>query len=303
MCFLYCSLATGNTLLSLSRDLVADPKSLYRALANSNITTWVSTPSFAEMCLVERTFNRTLLRHVRRFLFCGEILLPDTVRLLLDRFPGAEIWNFYVPTETTVATTSVRIDRDLLNRYETLPVGRPMPGTELFLVDENCKMLPPASRGEIVIKGPSVSPGYLARPDLTATRFFEEDGERAYRTGDRGKFRDGLLFFEGRMDNQIKLSGYRIELGDLETNLRALPMVRDAAVFPVTKNGKVRWLAAFVVPRTDFNAADPNLMSTLREHLRARVPAYMLPRKFVVMEAFPLTANGKVDRCKLAESL
>lgn len=300
---LYCSLATGNTLLSIGRDLVADPKSLYRALANSNITTWVSTPSFAEMCLVERTFNRTLLRHVRRFLFCGEILLPDTVRLLLDRFPGAEIWNFYGPTETTVATTSVRIDRDLLNRYETLPVGRPMPGTELFLVDENCKMLPPASRGEIVIKGPNVSPGYLARPDLTATRFFEEDGERAYRTGDWGKFRDGLLFFEGRMDNQIKLSGYRIELGDLETNLRALPMVRDAAVFPVTKNEKVRWLAAFVVPRTGFNAADPNLMSTLREHLRARVPAYMLPRKFVVMEAFPLTANGKVDRRKLAESL
>ncbi len=227
---LYCSLATGGTLLSISRDLVANSKLLYRTLANSNVTTWVSTPSFAEMCLVERTFNRALLQRVRRFLFCGEILLPDTARLLLDRFPGAEVWNMYGPTDTTVATTSVRIDRDVLEKYSPLPVGRPLPGTDLFVVDENRNILPSGSRGEIVIRGPNVSPGYLARPDLTAARFFEEGGQRAYRTGDWGRFRDGLLFFEGRIDNQIKLNGYRIELGDLETNLRALPMVRDAAV-------------------------------------------------------------------------
>jgi D-alanine--poly(phosphoribitol) ligase subunit 1 len=300
---LYCSLVTGGTLLSISRDLVASPKLLYRALANSNITTWVSTPSFAEMCLVERTFNRALLQRVRRFLFCGEILLPDTARLLLDRFPGAEVWNMYGPTETTVATTSVRIDRDILDKYPALPVGRPMPGTEVFVTDENRKILPPGSRGEIVIKGPNVSPAYLARPDLTAAHFFEEGGQRAYRTGDWGRFRDGLLFFEGRIDNQIKLNGYRIELGDLEANLRALPMVRDAAVIPVVKNGKVQWLAGFVVPSEDFEAPDPGLATTLRERLRERLPAYMLPRKFVIIDAFPITANGKVDRSKLAESL
>jgi D-alanine--poly(phosphoribitol) ligase subunit 1 len=300
---LYCSLATGGTLVSISRDLVADPKLLYRALANSNITTWVSTPSFAELCLIERTFNQDLLQCLHRFLFCGEVLLPDTVGLLLDRFPGAEIWNLYGPTETTVATTSVRIDRDVLDKYETLPVGHPMSGTELFLVDENRNRLPSGSRGEIVIKGPNVSPGYLARPDLTATCFFEERGQRAYRTGDWGRFQDGLLFFEGRIDNQIKLSGYRIELGDLETNLRALPMVRDAAVLPVVKNDKVRWLVAFVVPSANFEAVDQGLISTIRDRLRERVPTYMLPRKFVITHGFPITANGKVDRRKLAESL
>jgi D-alanine--poly(phosphoribitol) ligase subunit 1 len=300
---LYCSLVTGGTLLSISRDLVANPKLLYRALADSNITTWVSTPSFAEMCLVERTFNRALLQRVRRFLFCGEILLPATARLLLDRFPGAEVWNLYGPTETTVATTSVRIDRGVLEKYSALPVGRPMPGTEIFLTDEKRKTLPPGSRGEIVIKGPNVSPGYLARPDLTAARFFEEAGQRAYRTGDWGRFQDGLLFFEGRIDNQIKLNGYRIELGDLEANLRALPMVRDAAVLPVVKNGKVQWLAGFVVPSADFQAGYAGLTTTLRERLRERLPAYMVPRKFVIKDAFPITANGKVDRRKLAESL
>jgi len=300
---LYCGLATGGTVFSISRDLLASPKLLYQALANSNITTWVSTPSFAEMCLIERTFNRALLQRVRRFLLCGEILLPVTVRLLLDRFPGAEIWNLYGPTEITVGTTSVRIDRDILEKYSTLPIGRPMPGTELFVIDENRNRLPPGSRGEIVVKGPNVSPGYLARPDLTATHFFEESGQRAYRTGDWGRFRDGLLFFEGRIDNQIKLNGYRIELGDLEANLRALPMVRDAAVLPVLKNGKVRWLAAFVVPGANLGAVDPALTTTIRERLRERLPAYMLPRKFVVVDAFPITANGKVDRQKLAEAL
>ena len=300
---LYCSMVTGSTLFSISRDVLANPRLLYQALAESNITTWVSTPSFAEMCLVERTFDRTMLQRLRRFLFCGEPLLPATVSLLFQRFPAAEIWNLYGPTEATVATTSVRIDRDILKKYSALPVGRPMPGTDVFLVDENRSRVPRGFRGEIVIKGPNVSPGYLARPDLTATHFFEENGQRAYRTGDWGTFRDGLLFFDGRIDTQIKLTGYRIELGDLEANLRALPMVRDAAVIPVIKNGRVQWLAAFVVPGADSKATEQSLTTDVREHLRQRLPSYMLPRKFVVIDAFPLTANGKVDRQKLAESL
>ena len=300
---LYCSLATGGTLFSMSRDLLTSPKLLYRALADSNITTWVSTPSFAEMCLVERTFNQAMLQRLRRFLFCGEILLPDTARLLLDRFPGVEIWNLYGPTETTVATTSIQIDRELLNKYASLPIGRPMPGTDVFLIDAKSNVLPSGSRGEIVIRGPNVSPGYIARPDLTEARFFKQDGQRAYRTGDWGRVRDGMLFFEGRTDDQIKLAGHRIELADIEANLRALPVVRDAVVLPVAKNGRVQWLAGFVVPSADFKGADSALATTLRKRVRECLPAYMLPRKFVFMDAFPITTNGKVDKRKLAQSL
>jgi Non-ribosomal peptide synthetase modules and related proteins len=98
-----------------------------------------------------------------------------------------------------------------------------MPGTKIFIVDENGAELPANERGEIIIAGPNVSPGYAGRPDLTARAFFEYRGLRAYKTGDLGRFRDSLLFFEGRIDEQIKLSGYRIELGDVEANLRALP--------------------------------------------------------------------------------
>src|SRR6059058_3421922 len=207
----YCSLATGGTLFSISRDLVAKPKALYRTLGSSNVTTWVSTPSFAQMCLVEEKFGEAMLPHVRRFLFCGETLAPQTAALLLERFPGAEVWNSYGPTEATVATTSVRIGRTILEKYSPLPVGRPMPGTEVFVMNERGEALPANKRGEIVIAGPNVSPGYLGRPDLTAAVFFQHGSQRAYRTGDLGRFHDKLLFFEGRIDEQIKLYGYRIE--------------------------------------------------------------------------------------------
>ena len=300
---LYCSLATGGTLFSTSRDRIANPKELYRALASSGVTTWVSTPSFAQMCLVEEKFGEAMLPRVRRFLFCGETLPPQTAAQLLKRFPKAEVWNMYGPTEATVATTSMRVDAAILERYSPLPVGHAMPGTEILLVNRNREVVPPDERGGIIIVGPNVSPGYLARPDLTADAFFQHRGQRAYRTGDFGRFRNGLLFFEGRMDEQIKLSGYRIELGDVEANLRALATVRDAVVLPVIKDGAAQSLAAFVVLAVRDDASHFNLSQRLRKQLSERLPAYMLPRKFAFFDTFPMTANGKVDRASLAKSL
>jgi len=300
---LYCSLATGGTLFSISRDRIANPKELYRALASSGVTTWVSTPSFAQMCLVEEKFGEAMLPRVRRFLFCGETLPPQTAAQLLKRFPKAEVWNMYGPTEATVATTSMRVDAAILERYSPLPVGHAMPGTEILLVNRNREVVPPDERGGIIIVGPNVSPGYLARPDLTADAFFQHRGQRAYRTGDFGRFRNGLLFFEGRMDEQIKLSGYRIELGDVEANLRALATVRDAVILPVIKDGAAQSLAAFVVLAVRDDASHFNLSQRLRKQLSERLPTYMLPRKFAFFDTFPMTANGKVDRASLAKSL
>jgi D-alanine--poly(phosphoribitol) ligase subunit 1 len=255
------------------------------------------------MCLTEEKFREAMLPHVRRFLFCGETLAPQTATCLLERFPSAALWNTYGPTETTVATTSVRVDRAVLEKYSPLPIGRAMPGTEIFVVDENGQPLPANQRGEIIIAGPNVSPGYLGRPDLTANAFFRHRGQRAYRTGDWGRFRDDLLFFEGRIDQQIKLYGYRIELGDVEANLRALSFVRDAVVIPIVKNGAAQSLAAFVVPSTRAEQSHFELSDTLRKQLGERLPAYMLPRKFVFLDAFPMTAHGKADRGRLAASL
>jgi D-alanine--poly(phosphoribitol) ligase subunit 1 len=209
----------------------------------------------------------------------------------------------YGPTEATVAATSVRIDHKILEKYAPLPVGRPMPGTEVFVANEKREILPANKRGEIIIAGPNVSPGYLARSDLTADAFFQRCGQRAYCTGDWGRFRDNLLFFEGRIDQQIKLYGYRIELGDVEANLRALAPVRDAIVIPVMKNGTAQSLAAFVVLNARNEESHFELTHRLRKELGERLPAYMLPRKFVFLDAFPMTANGKADRARLAEWL
>jgi D-alanine--poly(phosphoribitol) ligase subunit 1 len=300
---LYLTLATGGTLYSLTSDQITNPKRLYQALAASTTTSWVSTPSFVRMCLVERTFAQAMLPRLRRFLFCGETLPPEVAGQLLARFPNSEVWNTYGPTEATVATTSIRVDHGVLARYSPLPVGRPKPDTRILLLDEDGREAPPGERGEIVIVGANVSPGYLGRHDLTAHAFRMLDGVRAYRTGDYGRFRDGLLFFEGRIDDQIKLHGYRVELGDVEAHLRALPDVQDAAVLPVPREGAPESLEAFVIPARPLDIPEAEAARRLRADLGDRLPVYMLPRRIVFRDAFPLTANGKVDRRRLADLL
>ena len=300
---LFASLVTGGTLFSITKDHVANLKALYAAFHASALTTWVSTPSFAQMCLIERTFAQPMLPHLRRFLFCGETLAPETASQLLDRFPEAEVWNTYGPTEATVATTSVRITREVLAKWSPLPVGAAMPGTRVVILGENGERVSDGERGEIVIAGPNVSPGYLGRDDLTAKAFFDLDGVRAYRTGDWGRERAGQIFFEGRRDSQVKVNGYRIELGDLEANLRALPEIADAVVLPVEKHGRIDALAAVVVLAVEKTGSDFAFTAQLKTRLGERLPAYMIPRKFLYVDAFPMTANGKADRRKLGEML
>jgi D-alanine--poly(phosphoribitol) ligase subunit 1 len=300
---LYLSLTSGGTLFSISKEEISNLPKLYKALAKSGVTTWVSTPSFAQMCLAERTFDAAMLPQLRRFLFCGETLASDTAAQLIGRFPDAQVWNTYGPTETTVATTSIRIDREILARFAPLPIGKAMPGSQVAVLDANLRRVPEGDRGEIVIAGPNVSPGYLGRDDLTAKAFFELDGMRAYRTGDSGHEQNGYLFFDGRMDEQIKLFGYRIELGDLEANLRALPEIADAAVLPLRKGERVDSLVAFVVLAGTRVGSDFEISARFKKQLGERLPAYMLPRKFYFLDAFPLTANGKTDRRRLAEML
>ncbi len=300
---LYLSFQTGGTLFSIGKEETSDFKKLYAALGRSEVTTWVSTPSFARMCLAERSFAEALLPRLDRFLFCGETLAPHTASRLLDRFPRAEVWNTYGPTEATVACTSVRVDREVLARYPTLPVGVPMPGSRITVADADFQPVPDGEPGEILIAGPNVSPGYLGRPDLTRAAFFETGGLPVYRTGDVGYMRDGMLFFENRMDGQVKVNGYRIEIGDIEANLCALSSIEDAVVLPVLKEGAAQSLAAFVIASGRGVESDFEIGNRLRVELAERLPAYMLPRRFLVLDEFPMTANGKTDRRKLAELL
>jgi len=301
---LYPSLTTGGTLVSLTRDDIGDFSRLYRTLKGADLTVWVSTPSFARLCLAEPAFGARMLPRLRRFLFCGETLTPDDARQLLERFPDASVWNTYGPTEATVATTSIRITLDVLARHSVLPVGRTKPGTVIRITaDGSLDPLPDGAAGEIMIAGDNVSPGYVGDAMLTRRKFQSMDGLAAYRTGDIGRVEGGLLFFHGRRDDQIKLRGHRIELGDVEAGLCAIQGVSAAVVLPVTRNGAVDALAAFVIAQSHADDPEPARLRWLRCEVQRQLPRYMHPRTMRFVDRFPMTANGKIDRRELLARL
>jgi D-alanine--poly(phosphoribitol) ligase subunit 1 len=313
------SLAGGGTLWSVDREQAANLKELFASLGESRLTFWVSTPSFAEMCLADRGFYAGLLPEVKYFLFCGEVLTNDTAARLKSRFPQARVENMYGPTEACVAVTSLTVTADILAECNPLPVGKPKPDCRIIVcrpeeldsfMREESPPAPPepvqdGQRGEIVIAGPSVSIGYLNNPGQSGKAFFtwESGGRvwRAYRTGDAGFWRGGHLFYQGRLDFQLKLYGYRIEPGDIEEHLRRVDGVENAVVLGVVPNGRVAFLKAFVT--TNEPVADEfEARLKLRKSLQQKLPGYMIPRSFAFLDRMPVTPNGKVDRRGLLEA-
>ena len=296
---LYTCLASGGKLVTLSKDIQASYKLLLPKLASSKTNVWVSTPSFADMCLVDKTFTKELMPDLELFLFCGETLTLSTARQLHERFPNAIIVNTYGPTESTVAVTEVIIEESHLASEEALPVGKPKDGTILEIVDTTGNCVPDGEEGEINILGNTVSTGYFRAPEQTNKAFYtkEIDGvtTRGYHTGDLGFMKDGMLHYLGRMDLQVKMHGYRIEIGDIENNLLEINNISQAVVVPNVKEGKVRNLVAFVkADKGDKSnlAAGKEIKGELKKYL----PEYMVPKKIVFMDEIPRTPNGKLDR-------
>lgn len=295
----YTSLWCGGTLQMISRKTQNSMKDLTKLFAESKINYWVSTPSFAEMCCSEPSFNDGLLPELKEFYFCGETLTNRTAGNLRERFPEAKIINTYGPTETTVAVTSVEISNEMIESGTPLPVGAPGAGTVITIVDETGRCVEDGERGEIVISGETVSAGYYKSESQTA-RVFCGNRIRSYHTGDKGYMQEGELHFCGRMDMQVKYHGYRIELGDIENNLLHITDIRQAAVVPKMKSGAIKTLVAFIsgmgIP------AEPYAESKrVKAFLRSRLPEYMVPKKIIFLDKIPVTANGKADRRALKE--
>lgn len=303
------ALSTGGCLHAVEREETEDLRALFADLRASGVEVWTSTPSFADLCLVDRSFDERLLPDVRLFLFCGEALRRSTAAALRERFPRARIANTYGPTESTVAVTYVEIGDAELAGERPLPVGAARPGTELRIVDPETGAPCEAGRtGEIVIVGDTVAKGYLRNPEKTAAAFFDAtlaDGSpaRAYRTGDAGHLDEsGMLYCDGRFDSLVKVNGFRIELEDVEENLGALPLVKQAAVVPVRRRERVAYLKACVVLRDRPAGTDFEIARLIKARLAERVPGYMVPRAVTLVGELPLTCNGKVDRKALAEA-
>ncbi|AYU54709.1 D-alanine--poly(phosphoribitol) ligase subunit DltA [Staphylococcus debuckii] len=289
---IYPCLFTGGTLNLVDKDMIKKPKLLNDMLQQTPINVWVSTPSFIEMCLLLPTLEEKQYPSLKEFFFCGEILPHRTAKALTERFPSAVIYNTYGPTEATVAVTSVQITPEILEQYNPLPVGQARPGTTLSTTDE----------GELVIAGNSVSAGYLKNKEKTDAVFSLEGDTRTYHSGDKAKFEDQQWFIQGRIDFQIKMNGYRMELEEIETILRQSEHVREAIVVPIYKNGKVTQLIGAVVPAETVED-NAELSHAIKTDLKSSLPEYMIPRKFVWMDQLPLTSNGKIDRKKIAEEL
>lgn len=404
----YTALVCGGTIASLDKGTMATPADTMEFLKNQQVNYWVSTPSFADMILAEKTFNAQNYPDIKVFFFCGERLTKTTANKLIEAFPNAKVINTYGPTESTVAISSVEICSEHIDSQDELPVGVVKFGTKVFIhregdtiqdllnenivnekiynqkveeglkpkdvlasqevdegfkgkdalasqeVDEGLKQkdalasqemeegfkqndalasqeveegLKPkdafASQelekgfigkdtmvtqepeiGEILIEGNTVAKGYFKMPEKTAIAFEVvkmKNGQlrRLYHTGDLGYFKNGMLYCVGRTDLQVKVHGYRMELGDIEANILLKEEVEAVCVVPKRKDGKIRSLVAYVVSPSACGTFED--AKSIKQHLRGLLPEYMIPKKIKFIDRLPMTSNGKVNRKALEE--
>jgi amino acid adenylation domain-containing protein len=234
------------------------------------------------------------LSPVRQLASGGDALSPGHASQALATLPGTRLWNGYGPTECTTFTCCAVVEGPL---GASVPVGRPIANTRVYVVDAAIGLVPAGVAGELWVGGDGLARGYLARPDLTADRFVPDPfggdpGARLYRTGDRVRWlADGQLEFLGRIDRQVKIRGFRIEPGEVERALLEHESVAEAAVL-VRETGGEKTLMAYATARSGATLTS----SGLRSYLRERLPEYMVPGAFVILPSFPLTGSGKVDR-------
>jgi amino acid adenylation domain-containing protein len=269
-----------------------------RTIREHGVTTlWLTSGLFNLM--VEQRLED--LRPLRQLLAGGDVLSPRHVRTVLENLPDCRLINGYGPTENTTFTCCHTM------RYpdrvpETIPIGKPISNTQVYILDEQMNPLPPGQTGELYAAGDGLARGYLNNPEATAERFVpnpfvSRDDERMYRTGDLARWReDGVIEFLGRIDNQVKILGHRIEPEEVETVLRMNKDVRQVCVVVDPGDSGSKRLVAYYVADTVHEPSP----SDLRTFLKGKVPHYMVPALFVPMKALPLSSTGKVDRSALS---
>lgn len=264
-------------------------EALGAVLRTKGVTTLWLTAGLFHLMVDERIED---LRGVRQLLAGGDVLSPAHVRKAFETLPDCQLINGYGPTENTTFTCCHSITRADLDG-SAVPLGKPIANTTVHILDETMAPVPIGATGELYIGGDGLARGYWREPELTATKFVATNaGARLYKSGDLARWRaDGSVEFIGRADHQVKISGYRIELGEIETALRRHEHVRDAVVLARESGDGRKDLVAYTIP---------SLPLPLRAFLRQTLPEYLIPVDFIAMEAFPLTANGKIDRRALA---
>lgn len=284
-----------------SRKALLNPSQFIR---DSGLTVWFSVPSIALMMKALGALKPGVFPSLRWSLFCGEPLAVDLATAWAGAAPHSTLENLYGPTEVTIACTAYRWhghESALESEDDIVPIGYPLPGMKALVADEVLREVPPGEEGELLMAGPQVALGYWRESEKTAECFVIPPGKQStyYRTGDRvcRHIADGPLKFRGRLDHQIKVQGYRVELLEIEALLKKEAGV-DAAIavgWPLRANG-AGGIEAFVTSA----AVD---VDSVRERLKAKLPRYAVPRKIHIIDLWPLNSNGKIDRGQLLKLL
>lgn len=293
------ALLNGAATVIIDREVLLDPEKLKSSFIDYVVSSILVTPSLFNFII---TICPDAFRTLSYLMIGGEAFNLHALRSLPLKAWPKNIYNVYGPTENTTYTLYYPIGLDDLTA-ESMPLGKPINKTEVFILDEQLQLADVGVLGEIYVGGDGVARGYLNRPDLTVEKFItteisgESEPKRLYKTGDLGwKRTDGVFMYSGRLDNQIKLQGYRIEAEEVETQLLNTGLLLEAIVCPIKKEGDEGYLLAFVVPKDPSTFNSKQLLSELQQCL----PPYMLPRIHMV-GAIPLNPNGKADRPKLLE--
>jgi amino acid adenylation domain-containing protein/thioester reductase-like protein len=291
---IFLPLSVGAQIVIASDREVSDGVLLAQAMETSGTTVMQATPATWRLLVATGWQGNRQLK-----IICGgEAMTRDLADRLLERC--ASLWNMYGPTETTVYSAIYQVQPG----NEAIPIGHPVANTQIHMIAGQCRrkddpliQATPGQPGEVYIGGDGLARGYLNRPEMTAERFIPDPfstkpGARLYKTGDLARLLpDGNIQYMGRVDHQVKIRGYRIELGEIESAIAQYPEIREAAVIVRDDGAGEKRLVAYIVSKTN-----TDLGFKLRGYLKEKLPEYMVPNTFVMMDSMPLTPNGKVDR-------
>jgi D-alanine--poly(phosphoribitol) ligase subunit 1 len=256
----------------------------------------------------ERLWKHLKIDSPKTILTVASYCLPQTASFLLNSFPRARLFNCYGPTETTIFCCWTEITKDDIDLANPLSVGHIMPGNRAWLYDgsevQPAGQVPEGEKSELCISGDHVCVGYWNAPQLEQEKFLSVDGERIYRTGDLVSRRGDKFLYWGRLDDTIKIKGYRVNLGEIEHCIGSLKWVSSCTVVDIHTNEYQAKLVALYIPGKDAPyQSEDEMSSRLKEVCKTELPHYMIPDQFVKTDSWPLTASGKINRNEIRESL
>jgi amino acid adenylation domain-containing protein len=291
--------AAGAQLHLVPPKLALLPNKLAEFIRSSELTQWFSVPSVLNYMAKFDVVTADDFPALRRLLWCGEVFPTPALMYWMKRLPHVSFTNLYGPTETTIASSYYSVKSCPADGTQPIPIGTACDGEELLVLDNDLRPAQVGEVGNLYIRGVGLSPGYWRNPVATEASFVPYgEGDRIYRTGDLARIgQDGLIYFVGRADTQIKSRGYRIELGEIEVALHDLPDVKECAVVALPTDGFETNLICCAYVGRDPNVTPPGI----RGQLSRVLPSYMVPSHWMALPQLPNNGNGKIDRRKVQE--